>query len=207
LHHIHRSARPLTVAAAAAALLAVPAAAHAATATGDVTVTPATGLKDGSTVSVAFSGFPADANVVAVQCSQVNATSPAPCDTTNLGIGKADGAGKGTISFTVHTGSIGNGTCDATHDTCAVYVSDNPQTTVGFGAIHFAKPKTSTPTPTPSPSASSSSGSGSGSGTNTPSTVSAGDGGLLDQSSTPWAGVALVAAGLGVLGARRRRQV
>lgn len=208
----HRSLYPRRAALVAGTFLLVPlglsSTALAATATGVVSVSPATGLKDGSSVTVTYSGFPASANVVAVQCAEANPSTPAPCDTTNLGIGKADAAGKGTVTFTVHTGSIGNGTCDnATHNACVVYVSDNPQTTVGFGKITFATaaPATApTPTPTPSPTASQPATAGSGSVTDAPSAVAAGSGGGADRNAMPWEAAIALLVGTGLLVGRPR---
>ena len=173
--------------AAAALALAIPSAAFAAT---SLSVSPSSGLKDGQSVSVTGSGYPASTTIYVVECA--NLTGQAGCDITRLGTAQSDATGAINTKFTVHTGTIGNGTCDATHP-CYISAGDAAQTAHGAMKISFAGASTSTG------SGSTSTGSGStstGSGTTaTPSTVNAGSGGGADRDGLPMTTIVLALVG------------
>lgn len=105
-----------------------------------VTVSPSSGLANGASVNVTFSGFPANASLFILECNATAATSPGAthCD---LGTAKpvtanASGAGSGT--FTVKTGTVGDGTCPPASGDCLVAVSDATGANAGGAPIKFA---------------------------------------------------------------------
>ena len=109
-----------------------------------ITVTPATGLKNGETVTITGSGFTAGDSLYAVQCL-VAATSAAGCDTTGATpiTANSDGTLPST-TFKVTAGTIGSGACGTTAANvrdCVITVAtaagtDAAQETIEF---HFAK--------------------------------------------------------------------
>jgi len=103
------------------------------------TASATTGLSDGQTVSVDYSGFPAGATIAVVQCTSEAPASNTECDEERLALGSSDPNGAGTAEFTVHTGAIGTagGTCDA-GSSCAIVVTDFPVTTSVAIPITFA---------------------------------------------------------------------
>lgn len=171
--------------AAAALALALPTAAFAA---GSVSVSPSSGLKDGQSVNVTGSGFPASTTIYVVECA--NLTGQAGCDITRLGQAQSDAGGKISAAFTVHTGTIGNGTCDATH-ACYISAGDAAQTAHGAAQISFAGAATSGGS-APATSGSGSTATGSGS---TPTSVNAGSGGGADRDGLPMTTIVLALVG------------
>ncbi len=117
----------------AAATIAFAGPALAAT---SVSVSPSTGLSSGDSVTVTYSGFPANASLFVLECNPKAAADPgsAHCDLTGATPTTADASGAGTAKFTVKTGTIGDGTC--TTD-CLVAVSDAAGTNAGAGQITF----------------------------------------------------------------------
>jgi hypothetical protein len=97
------------VAVAAWAILAPVTAAHAATPT--ISVTPATGLVDGQTVTVTGSGFSAGAPFFFVECNVIPPPGTA-CESSTAVQGVIGGDGSVSATpFTVHKGAVGNGSC------------------------------------------------------------------------------------------------
>jgi hypothetical protein len=77
-------------------------------------VTPATGLKSGDTVKASGTGFTPNDSVYLVECL-VTATGEGGCDTATLKAVTITSTGVlPSTTFTVITGSIGNGTCGTT---------------------------------------------------------------------------------------------
>ncbi len=113
------------------------------------------GLSDGQTIKVSGTGFTAGATVAIVQCNNTVATGggEAACDTSN--VVTATVTSTGTVrrtSFTVATGTIGNGSCDASMGLraapCYVAVanvanqSQEALAKIQFGPYGRANPKT-----------------------------------------------------------------
>jgi dienelactone hydrolase len=86
--------------------------------------TPTTGLTDGETVVVHWSDFTPNKTVNIVECSQPNTVDASSCDLKNASLLQPDPTGTGTGSIKIVAGSVGNGTCDATHLRCVVIVND-----------------------------------------------------------------------------------
>lgn len=200
----------LVLALAGAAFVAFPATANAASPT--ASVSPSTGLKNGSKVTITYSGFPANAAVSAVQCATPHPAAVTDCDITNIGTGTSDGSGAGTVAFTVHTGTIGAGTCDGTHNTCIIAFGDNAKVAGKLISIRFAaSPTKSTSPSTPSPAPSSAATAGG----SAPTAVPAGSGGhapgTTSSKTEVWPVVALTLGALFLLGSaaglRRRRSI
>jgi hypothetical protein len=105
-------------------------------------VTPDTGLHDGQTVTVRWSGYTAGKVVNILECSHVDiaSASAAGCTFAHAAILHPDPIGSGSTILQVGTGTIGNGVCDAAHS-CYVIVnnasSTDPADTKTL-PIHFA---------------------------------------------------------------------
>ncbi|MHB8335112.1 MAG: neocarzinostatin apoprotein domain-containing protein [Acidimicrobiales bacterium] len=106
-----------------------------------ITVTPATGLKNGDTVTITGSGFTAGDSLFALECL-VTATSAAGCDTTGATpiTANSDGTLPST-TFTVTAGAIGTGTCGTSASDltgCVISVSNASAGDAAHAAITFA---------------------------------------------------------------------
>lgn len=108
----------VTTALAAGIVAATPALAATPSASG----TPTTNLHNGSVVAITGHGFPASTTIYLVQCS--NTSGQSGCDLGNLVTAQSSASGDVSGSITVHTGTIGNGTCAETSTNCFVGVSD-----------------------------------------------------------------------------------
>jgi pimeloyl-ACP methyl ester carboxylesterase len=86
------------------------------------TVDPSSGLVDGQQLVVSWEGYAPGVTVNVLQCTPP-LTGAQACDLSTADVGVADPGGAGTTFFTVHTGQIGAGTCDATHSQCAIVVN------------------------------------------------------------------------------------
>ena len=93
------------------------------------TVTPDTGLHDGQTVTVQWSGYTPGKVVNILECSsvEISSASSAGCSFAHAAILHADPTGSGSVGLDIGTGTIGNGVCDATH-TCYVVVNNASST-------------------------------------------------------------------------------
>lgn len=128
---------------AAGAIFVPVTAAHAATPA--ITVTPNTGLSDGDSVTVAGTGYTAGATVAVLECAKTPATASTDCDLTAIATNTATVGADGTFSkaITVHTGTIGTGTCDSTSTTCGITAGNEAnQTEAASAGITF---KSTTP--------------------------------------------------------------
>jgi Neocarzinostatin family len=170
---------------AAAALIALAPTASAA-ATASLTVSPSSGLKDGSSVSFSGTGFVKSTTIYVLECHGTT-PSQAACDTPRLVPAQSDATGKISGKITVHTGTIGDGTC-AAGGTCTITASDAGGQASGVATITFASASTSS-------GGSSSSSSGSSGSGSTPSTVSAGSGGGADRNGAPVGVIVLASLG------------
>jgi hypothetical protein len=77
------------------------------------TITPDIGLTNGQTVSLSGSGFTPGASLAGVECNG-QATGIAGCDTSSIDPITVTSSGTFTVTFSVMTGTIGNGTCGTT---------------------------------------------------------------------------------------------
>jgi hypothetical protein len=173
-----------------------------------LTATPATGLKDGASVAVHGTGFPASTTIYVLECSAPN---QAGCDTAHLTQVMSTAAGVIDTTIVVHTGAIGNGTCAAGSSNCSISAGDAAQTASGSASIAFAAAPAA-----PTTAAAASSAAPTSAGTTTaavttstapaPTTVSAGTGGAADRNSglgaTEIALIVIGGLGLGASGLR-----
>jgi Neocarzinostatin family len=107
---------------------------------GAITVTPSTGVKSGSKVTVAGSGFPDSKALFVVLCS--NPLKQADCDTADgiLGTQNTSATGTFSVQITVKTGKYGDASCvaggtctiGATTDTSGVDKRQSAAATVTF---------------------------------------------------------------------------
>jgi dienelactone hydrolase len=93
------------------------------------TVTPNTGLHDGETVTVKWSGYTPGKVVNILECStvEISTASSAGCSFAHAAILHPDPTGSGSVGLDIGTGVIGNGMCDATHK-CYVVVNNASST-------------------------------------------------------------------------------
>ena len=87
------------------------------------TVTPSAGLADGQAVTVAWDGYTPNQSVNILECSKSPPTEATECDLANADVLHPDPTGTGSLSFTVTTGTVGSGLCDATHPGCVIVVN------------------------------------------------------------------------------------
>ncbi|HSS11200.1 MAG TPA: neocarzinostatin apoprotein domain-containing protein [Acidimicrobiales bacterium] len=88
-----------------------------------VTALPDTGLHDGQVVQVSWRGFTSGSSLNILECIK-NATGPAGCDLAHATLfHPAGSSGAGSIAFTVHVGTIGNGRCDSSNS-CLMVVNE-----------------------------------------------------------------------------------
>lgn len=90
------------------------------------TVTPDTGLSNGQTVTVRWSGYTPGKVVNVLQCSKfdIATASSAGCSFTNAKVLHPDPTGSGSLTLQVIAGVVGNGTCDAAHPGCSIVVNN-----------------------------------------------------------------------------------
>ena len=88
------------------------------------TATPTTGLTNGESVAVRWSGFTPGKAVNIVECSEPNTLDASKCDLKTASLLQPDPTGSGSGSIGIVVGAIGTGTCDAAHSGCIVVVND-----------------------------------------------------------------------------------
>lgn len=102
---------------------------------------PTTGLVDGQTVVVTWSGYLPEQTVNVLQCSQGGTDGSGACDFTNAWILHGNPTGEGSVELTIIAGPVGSGICDATVDDCVIAVNDSglqePEATIRI-PISFA---------------------------------------------------------------------
>ena len=86
---------------------------------------PTTGLVDGQTVVVTWSGFLPEQTVNILQCSQGGTEGSGACNFTNARLLHPNPTGEGSVELTVIVGAVGSGICDATVDDCVIAVNDS----------------------------------------------------------------------------------
>jgi hypothetical protein len=125
-----------------------------------IVLTPSTGLANGSSVSIAGTGFQDNETLYALECVNLGAsTNQTDCDTSTLAIAMTSATGTLTTSVTVVTGTIsataspstcGTSATDLTN--CAIVVSTNPPSAdAAIAPITFAAPVAGTTTTTTTP--------------------------------------------------------
>ena len=84
------------------------------------TATPATGLVDGQSVTVRWSGYTPGKVVNILQCAPtvVQSNSSSACAFANAKILTPDPAGHGSVQLKIVTGTVGSGVCDTAHPGC-----------------------------------------------------------------------------------------
>ncbi len=106
-------------------------------------VTPSTNLHNGEKVKVSGSGFKPGDSVFVVECL-AKASGEANCDISHLVSAKIAKSGKlATVSFTVSTGKIGNGSCGTKASNlknCAVSVGNAAGGDSAVKIVTFKKP-------------------------------------------------------------------
>jgi len=119
-----------------------------------ITVTPSTGLLNGSSVAVAGSGFVANETLYALECiNDGAATNATDCDTSTVSIATSSATGTFSTTVKVVAGTIvGTSTCGTSStdlSSCAIAVSTNPPSAdAALMPITFALPTTTTTTTT-----------------------------------------------------------
>ena len=93
-------------------------------------VTPATNLTNGETVTVKWNGYTAGKVVNILECnaSDLHLNSSAACSFAHADILTADPTGQGMVRLEIVEGPVGNGTCDASHPGCFVVVNNASST-------------------------------------------------------------------------------
>lgn len=115
-------------------------AASAATATvPTITLSPDIGLTYGQVINLSGSGFTAGASLIAVECNG-QAKGVAGCDTSAIEPITVTSSGTFTASFSVITGTIGDGTCgtSAADSLCFVAIGTTSDALVVDASIAFA---------------------------------------------------------------------
>jgi hypothetical protein len=87
------------------------------------TVTPSQGLHNAQSVTVSWSGYAPGVSVNILECSKSPPTQATDCDLHDADILHPDPTGTGSLSFTVTTGTVGSGVCDAAHTGCVVVIN------------------------------------------------------------------------------------
>jgi hypothetical protein len=114
------------------------AASAATTVVPTITLTPDIGLTNGQVISLLGSGFTPGASLAAVECN-VSASGVAGCDTSSIDPITVTSSGTFTTTFSVMTGTIGNGTCgiSATDSLCFVAIGTTSDALVADASIGF----------------------------------------------------------------------
>ena len=88
-------------------------------------VEPSSGLVNGQTVTVSWSGYLSGQSVNIVQCSQGALRDSTACDFTHAKILHPNPTGDGSVEMVIVAGPVGTGVCDATVDDCVIAVNDS----------------------------------------------------------------------------------
>jgi dienelactone hydrolase len=106
-------------------------------------VMPSSGLTNGQTVTVQWSGYTAGKVVNVLECSKTDlqSASSAGCDFSNAKILEPDPTGTGSLTMPVVTGAVGDGVCDTAHNHCSIIVNDGSSTDPAYTVVvpvHFS---------------------------------------------------------------------
>jgi dienelactone hydrolase len=88
------------------------------------TVEPVQHLVDGQILRVDWKGFAPGVSVNVLECSKSPPTAADDCDLQTAKLLQADPTGSGSLQFPIHTGTVGAGTCSASHPGCVVVVNE-----------------------------------------------------------------------------------
>jgi len=127
----------------------------ASAATPTITVTPSTGLSNGTAVTVAGTGFMNNETLYALECvNDGAATNQSDCDTNTVSIVTSSATGTFSTTVTVVAGAIaGTSTCGTSSSdlsACAIVVSTNPPSAdAALTPITFSMPTATTTTTIP----------------------------------------------------------
>ena len=87
------------------------------------TVAPSQGLANGQAVTVSWEGYTPNASINILECRRNPPTVATDCDLHNADVLHPDPTGAGSLSFSVTTGAVGSGMCDASHPGCSIVVN------------------------------------------------------------------------------------
>jgi predicted dienelactone hydrolase len=87
------------------------------------TAAPSTGLTNGEAVTVTWKGYTPNQSVNILECSKSVPTQATDCDLHTADVLHPDPTGTGSLMFTVTTGTVGSGVCDAHHPGCVVVIN------------------------------------------------------------------------------------
>ena len=90
----------------------------------EVSVEPATGLVDGQSITVAWSGFSSDGSINILQCSAAN-EGAGFCDLTTGRVLVPNPTGEGTLDLEIVVGPVGEGSCGPGITGCVIAVNDS----------------------------------------------------------------------------------
>src|SRR5579862_3939397 len=129
-----RAALCLAAIGVAAGAALVPASQSLAATAPSLSLNPSSGLHDGESVTVTGSHFAPNKTYYMLQCS---GSTEAECAIGSLVNGSTSASGAFTTSFTVHTGAIGSGTCNATSTNCLLVTTTdtNPSDTAAAAKV------------------------------------------------------------------------
>ena len=105
------------------------------------TISPSTALTNGQPVTVTWEGYAPGTSVNVLECDRDPPTGATDCDLHTATVLHPDPTGAGTLTFTVTTGAVGTGTCDAAHRGCVIVVNQGgslDQAATVFVPISFA---------------------------------------------------------------------
>lgn len=98
-------------------------------------VNPSTSLTDGEAVTVSWEGYEPGVSVNVLECSKTSPQGPNDCDLTGAELLQPDPLGSGSLTLTVHTGAIGDATCDSAHPSCVIVVNEGGSTSPASSRI------------------------------------------------------------------------
>ena len=90
----------------------------------EVSVEPATGLVDGQSITVTWSGFSSDGSINVLQCSVAD-EGAGFCDLTTGRVLVPNPTGEGTLDLEIVVGPVGEGTCGPSITECVIAVNDS----------------------------------------------------------------------------------
>ena len=116
-------------------------------AVGSATANPNTGLTDGATVTVSWTGLAPSFSPIIEQCNASPTNPVTDCDFLTLVVSDSDSSGAGSDTFNVFAGDGPSHlfACDDQH-ACTIRVADNPNdiTTGALGSLTFSTVATTT---------------------------------------------------------------
>jgi hypothetical protein len=99
------------------------------------TVTPSQALVDGQSLQVTWKGFAPGVALNVLECSTSPPTAANDCDLQTAKLFQPDPNGFGSLPFQIHAGTVGSGTCSASHPGCVVVVNEGGSMSSSSSAI------------------------------------------------------------------------